>query len=51
VRADLKTLPLKYRYPVDIADGVDVPLALGLLWAINFAHLQRIAGAGAAAAT
>jgi hypothetical protein len=51
VRADLKTLPLKHRYPVDIAEGVDVPLAVGLVWAINFAHLQRVAGAGAAAAT
>jgi hypothetical protein len=51
VRADFTTLPLKHRYPVEIADGVDVPLAVGLVWAINFAHLQRISGAGAAAAT
>jgi len=51
VRADLKTLPLKHRYPVDIGESVDVPLAVGLMWAINFAHLQRVAGAGAAAAT
>jgi hypothetical protein len=51
VRADLKTLPLKHRYPVDIAEGVNVPLAVGLVWAINFTHLQLVAGAGAAAAT
>jgi hypothetical protein len=47
---DLKTLPLKRTYPVDIAESVDLPLAIGLVWAINFAHLRRVAGAGAAAA-
>lgn len=51
VRADLTTLALQHRYPIEIADGVDVPLAVGLVWAINFAHLQRVSGAGAAAAT
>lgn len=51
VRADLTTLAMKHRYTVDISDVVDVPLAVGLLWAITFAHLQRISGAGAAAAT
>ncbi len=48
-RMDLKDLPLKRRYPVDIAEGVDLPLAMGLLWAVNFSHLRRVAGAGAAA--
>jgi hypothetical protein len=51
VRADLKTLALKRCYPVDIADSVDLPLAVGLVWAINFTHLQLVAGGGAAAAT
>jgi hypothetical protein len=51
-RMDLRDLPLKRRYPVDIAEGVDLPLAMGLLWAVNFSHLRRVAagGAGAAAA-
>ncbi|MBK9179894.1 MAG: hypothetical protein IPM45_10075 [Acidimicrobiales bacterium] len=49
-KMDLKTLALKHEYPVDIAESVDLPLALGLVWAINFAHLQRVAGAGAGAA-
>jgi hypothetical protein len=52
-KMDLKDLPLKKRYPIDIAESVDLPLAVGLLWAINFSHLRRVAaaGAGAAAAT
>lgn len=29
--------------------GVDLPLAVGLVWAINFSHLRRVAGAGAGA--
>jgi hypothetical protein len=28
----------------------DLPLALGLVWVINFAHLQRLGAMGAAAA-
>ncbi len=50
VKMDLTTLPLKRNYPVDIAESVDLPLALGLVWAINFAHLQRVGAMGAAAA-
>jgi hypothetical protein len=50
VTLDLTTLPLKRNYPVDIAESVDLPLALGLVWAINFAHLQRVGAMGAAAA-
>ena len=51
-KLDLKTLPLKYQYPIDIADGVDPSLAAGLAWVINFSYLRRVAGgAGAAAAT
>ena len=46
---DLTTLALKRNYPVDIAESVDLPLALGLVWAINFAHLQRVGAMGAAA--
>ena len=49
-RMDLRTLPLKYRYPVDIAEAVDLSLAMGLVWAINFSHLRRVAAAGAGAA-
>jgi len=49
-RMDLRTLPLKYRYPVDVAEVVDLPLALGLVWAINFSHLRTVARAGAGAA-
>ncbi|MCU0309940.1 MAG: hypothetical protein MUE36_03240 [Acidimicrobiales bacterium] len=48
-RMDLRDLPLKRRYPVDIVEGVELPLATGLLWAINFSHLRRVSGAGAAA--
>jgi hypothetical protein len=51
VRADLKTLLKQRCYPVDIADSVDLPLAVGLVWAINFTQLQLVAGAGATAAT
>jgi hypothetical protein len=50
VTMDLTTLPLKRNHPVDIAEGVDLPLALGVVWAINFAHLQRVGAMGAAAA-
>lgn len=50
VRLDLTTLALKRNYPVDIAESVDLPLALGLVWAINFAHLRKIGAAGAVAA-
>ena len=51
-KLDLKTLPLKYQYPIDIAEGVDPSLAVGLAWVINFSHLRRVAGgAGAVAAT
>ena len=49
-RMDLKTLPLKRHYPVDIAEVVDLPLAMGLVWAVNFSHLRRVAAAGAGAA-
>ncbi len=48
-KMDLKTLPLKHHYPIEIAEGVDLPLAVGLVWAINFSHLRRVAGAGAGA--
>ena len=50
VKLDLTTLALQRNYAVDIAESVDLPLALGLVWAINFAHLQRIGAMGAAAA-
>lgn len=50
VKMDLTTLPLKRNYPVDIAESADLPLALGLVWAINFAHLQRVGAIGAAGA-
>lgn len=49
-RMDLKTLPLQYRYPVDVVDGVDLPLAMGLVWAINFSYLRRVAAGGAGGA-
>jgi hypothetical protein len=49
-RMDLRELPLKRHYLVDIAEGVDLPLAMGLVWAINFSHLRRVAAAGAGAA-
>ena len=48
VELDLTTLVLKRNYPVDIAERVDLPLALGLVWAINFAHLRKMGAAGAA---
>ena len=48
-KMDLQTLALKRTYPLDIAESVDLPLAMGLVWAINFAHLRRVSGAGAAA--
>jgi len=44
-------LALKKQYPVDIAASVDLPLALGLVWAINFNYLQTFAAAGGVAAT
>ena len=50
VTLDLTTLALQRNYAVDIADSVDLPLALGLVWAINFAHLQRLGAMGAVAA-
>lgn len=50
VKLDLTTLALQRNYAVDIAESVDLPLALGLVWAINFAHLQRIGAMGAVAA-
>jgi hypothetical protein len=49
ITMDLTNLALKRTYPVDIAETVDLPLAVGLVWAINFAHLQRIGAMGAAA--
>lgn len=51
-KMDLRDLPLKHRYLVDIAEVVDLPLAMGLVWAVNISHLRRVAasaGAGAAA--
>ena len=51
VKLDLTDLALKKKYPIDIAEGVDLPLALGLTWAINFAYLQRVSAAGGIAAT
>jgi hypothetical protein len=36
---------------IDIAESVDLPLALGLVWAINFTYLQTVAAGGALAAT
>ena len=50
VTLDLTTLALQRNYAVDISEGVDLPLALGLVWAIDFAHLQRISAMGAVAA-
>jgi hypothetical protein len=50
-KLDLTDLALKKKYPVDIAQSVDLPLALGLVWAINFTYLQTIAAGGAVAAT
>jgi hypothetical protein len=50
-KLDLTDLALKKKYPVDIAESVDLPLALGLVWAINFAYLQTVAAGGALAAT
>ncbi len=49
-KMDLKTLPLQYRYPVDLVEGVDLPLAMGLVWAINFSYLRRVAAGGAGGA-
>ena len=51
VKLDLTDLALKKEYPVDIAESVDLPLALGLVWAVNFAYLQRAGAAGGVAAT
>ena len=50
-KLDLTDLALKKKYPVDIAEGVDLPLALGLVWAINFNYLQTVAAGGGLAAT
>jgi len=50
-KLDLSTLALKKQYPVDIAESVDLPLAVGLVWAINFNHLTRVAATGGLAAT
>jgi hypothetical protein len=41
---------LKRHYAVDIADGVGLPLMLGVVWSINFAHLRKGGAAGAVAA-
>lgn len=49
-KMDVKALALKPRYSVDIAENVALPLAAGVVWAINFAHLRRVAAAGAGAA-
>jgi UPF0716 family protein affecting phage T7 exclusion len=43
-------LLLHKKFLIDIADGVDVPLAIGVSWALNLAVLQRIAGIGGAVA-
>ena len=50
-KLDLTDLALKKKYPVDIAESADLPLVLGLVWAINFAYLQRVGAAGGVAAT
>lgn len=50
-KLDLTDLALKKKYPVDIAESVDLPLALGLVWAINFTYLQTVAAGGGLAAT
>ena len=50
-KLDLTDLALKKKYPVDIAESADLPLVLGLVWAINFAYLQRAGAAGGVAAT
>ena len=50
VKMDLTTLALKRNYPVDISESANLPLVVGLVWAINFAHLQRVGAMGAAAA-
>ena len=50
-KLDLTDLALKKQYPVDIAESVDLPLALGLVWAINFNYLQTVAAGGGLAAT
>jgi hypothetical protein len=46
VRLDLSKLAPKRRYPVDVAESVDLPLAVGLVWAINFANLATVAAVG-----
>lgn len=50
VQLDLSGLLVHKKFIVDIAKGVDVPLALGVAWALNLAALQRTAGAGGALA-
>jgi hypothetical protein len=49
VKLDITSLPLSRKYPVDIADSANLPLALGVVWAINFAQLQRVGAIGGAA--
>jgi hypothetical protein len=50
-KLDLTDLALSKKYPVEIAESADLPLVLGLVWAINFAYLQRVGAAGGVAAT
>jgi hypothetical protein len=50
LKMDLMTLTPQRSYPVDISGSVDLPLAVGLVWAINFAHLReayQMSGGGA----
>lgn len=48
VQMDLESLLLHKRFSIDITDGVDIPLAIGVAWALNLAVLQRTASAGGA---
>ncbi len=50
VKMRLGSLLSHKRFSVDISDGVDTPLVIGVAWALNLAILQRIAGAGGAIA-
>ena len=50
IQMDLESLLLHKRFTIDIADGVDIPLAISVAWALNLAVLHRTAGAGGAIA-
>lgn len=50
VRMNLNSLLLHKEFTLDVAEGVDIPLAIGVAWALNLAVLQRVAGIGGAVA-